>query len=110
MKVGDARMLQIATGIAENGVIIIPRGAPVKATYSYRTGKGTGGKSAKFELTFDAVTVHGVSYALKGKHRQEGRGSTAGALLGSMIITGKSAVITSGQLMNAFTAVPVRPS
>ncbi len=110
MKVGDAHQLQIATEVAQNGVIIIPRGAPVKATVTYRTGKGIGGKSAKFELTFDTVTVHGVSYALKGKHRQEGRGNTAGALLGSMIITGKSAVITSGQLMNAFTAAPIPAS
>ena len=107
MKVGDVHMLQAASDVAQNGVVVIPRGAPVKSTVSYRTGKGIGGKSAKFELTFDSVTVNGASYALKGKHRQEGRGNTVGALLGSMIITGKSAVITSGQAMNAFTAVAI---
>ena len=107
MKVGDVHMLQVASDVAQNGVLVIPRGAPVKSTVSYRTGKGIGGKSAKFELTFDTVTVNGSGYALKGKHRQEGRGNTAGALLGSMIITGKSAVIASGQAMNAFTAVPI---
>lgn len=107
MKVGDSHQLQIAADVAQSGVVVIPRGAPVKATVTYRTGKGIGGKSAKFELSFDSVTVRGQSYALKGKHRQEGRGNTVGALLGSMIITGKSAVITSGQLMNAFTAVPI---
>ena len=107
MKVGDVHMLQVASDVAQNGTVIIPRGAPVKATVSYRTGKGIGGKSAKFELAFDSVTVNGSSYALKGKHRQEGRGNTVGALLGSMIITGKSAVISSGQAMNAFTAVAI---
>lgn len=107
MKVGDVHMLQVATDVAQNGTIVIPRGSPVKSTVSYRTGKGIGGKSAKFELSFDSVTVNGVPYGLKGKHRQEGRGNTVGALLGSMIITGKSAVIASGQAMNAFTAVAI---
>ena len=107
MKVGDVHMLQVATDVAQNGTVVIPRGAPVKSTVSYRTGKGIGGKSAKFELSFDTVTVNGAGYALKGKHRQEGRGNTVGALLGSIIITGKSAVITSGQALNAFTAVPI---
>ncbi|WCT75051.1 hypothetical protein PQ455_07500 [Sphingomonas naphthae] len=104
MKVGDSQMLQVAADVAENGVVIIPRGSPVKATITYRTGKGIGGKSAKFELTFNTVTVHGKAYALKGKHRQEGRGNTVGALLGSMFITGKSAVMVSGQAVPAFTA------
>ncbi len=107
MKVGDVQMLQVASDVAQNGVVIIPRGAPVKSTVSYRTGKGIGGKSAKFELTFNSVTVNGTSYALKGKHRQEGRGNTVAALLGSMVITGKSAVVASGQAMNAFTAEPI---
>lgn len=58
MKVGDVHMLQVATDVAQNGTVVIPRGAPVKSTVSYRTGKGIGGKSAKFELTFDSVTVN----------------------------------------------------
>lgn len=107
MKVGDVHMLQVATDVAQNGTVVIPRGAPVKSTVSYRTGKGIGGKSAKFELTFDSVTVNGTPYALQGKHRQEGRGNTVAALLGSIIITGKSAVISSGQALNAFTAVAI---
>lgn len=110
MKVGDKQQLQVATDVAQNGVIVIPRGAPVEATISYRTGKGIGGKSAKFELTFENVTVRGTSYALKGKWRQEGRGNTVGALLGSIIITGKSAVMMSGQIVNAFTAAPIPAS
>jgi hypothetical protein len=109
MKEGDVYQLQVATDVSEKGVVVIPRGAPVKATVSWRTGKGIGGKSAKFELTFNSVTVGGKQYNLKGKHRQEGRGNTVGALLGSIWISGKSAVITSGQVLNAFTAeaIPV---
>lgn len=40
-------------------------------------------------------------------HRQEGRGNSAGALLGAAIITGKSAVMYPGQIVNAFTAEPI---
>jgi hypothetical protein len=107
MKEGDSYMLQVATDVAQNGVVVIPRGAPVKGTITWRTGKGIGGKSAKFEISFNTVTVHGKPYALKGKHRQEGRGNTVGALLGSIIITGRSAVMTSGQTVSAFTAEPI---
>lgn len=110
MKVGDKETLQVATDVAQNGVVIIPRGAPVTGTISWRTGKGIGGKSAKFDLTFDTVNVHGTAYRLKGKHRQEGKGNTVAALLGSMVISGHSAVIESGQQLNAFTAEPIPPA
>lgn len=110
MKEGDVRMLQVATDVLHDGVVVIPRGAPVQATVTWRTGKGIVGKSAKFELRFDKVTVGGKDYALKGTHRQEGRGNTVGALLGSMLITGRSAIMLSGQVVNAFTAeaIPAR--
>ncbi|HEY1124749.1 MAG TPA: hypothetical protein VGE65_03885 [Sphingobium sp.] len=104
MKEGDVRTLQVASDVTQNGVVVIPRGSQVKGTITWRTGKGIVGKSAKFEITFNTVLVSGKQYALKGKHRQEGKGNTVGALLGSAIITGKSAVITSGQVLNAFTA------
>jgi hypothetical protein len=107
MKEGDIKMLQVATEVSEKGVVVIPRGAPVKSTVTWRTGKGIGGKSAKFELTFNTVTVGGREYALKGTHRQEGKGNTTAALLGSMLISGRSAVITSGQPLTAFTAVAI---
>jgi hypothetical protein len=107
MKEGDTYMLQVATDVAQNGVVVIPRGAPVKGTITWRTGKGIGGKSAKFDMTFSTVTVHGKPYALTGKHRQEGKGNTVAALLGSMFISGRSAIMTSGQVVNAFTAEPI---
>lgn len=58
------------------------------------------GKSAKFELSFDWVRVRSHNWKLRGQHRQEGNGNTAGAQLGSMIITGKSAVMIPGQAVN----------
>lgn len=104
MKEGDQQHLQVASDIAQDGVVVIPRGASVLGTITWRTGKGVGGKSAKFDLTFNSVTVNGHQYALKGKHRQEGKGNTLVALFGTMIATGHSAVMESGQVVSAFTA------
>jgi len=104
MKEGSTRRFQVAQEVKQDGVVVIPRGAPVIATVQWRTGKGIVGKSAKFELSFDSVKVVGRQWALKGMHRQEGRGNTAGALLGAGFITGRSATMTPGQLVNVFTA------
>jgi hypothetical protein len=107
MNEGDQERLQVAADVVQNGAVVIPRGAPVAATVTWRTGKGIGGKSAKFDLTFNTVSVNGHQYALKGKHRQEGKGNTVAALLGSIVISGHSAVMESGQMVNAFTAEPI---
>lgn len=104
MKEGTTRQFLTTRDVVEQGVVIIPRGSPVTAEVTWRTGKGIVGKSAKFELTFKSVRVNGTERLLRGTHRQEGRGNTAGALLGSMIITGRSATMSPGQLVNAFTA------
>ncbi len=107
MHEGDTQRLQVVADVVQNGVVIVPRGAAVKATVTWRTGKGIVGKSAKFELSFNSVSVNGRDFALKGKHRQEGRGNTLAALLGSTLITGHSAVMESGQVVTAFTAEPI---
>lgn len=107
MKEGTTRTFMVARDVVQQGVVIIPRGAPVKAEVTWRTGKGIGGKSAKFELTFRTVRVGGVEKIIRGTHRQEGRGNTAGALLGSMVITGRSATMSPGQLVNVFTVDPI---
>lgn len=110
MKVGDTEALQVASDVFQEGTVIIPRGSPVKATVSWHTGKAVGGKSAKFELTFNSVNVRGHDYALTGKHRQEGKGNTVAALLGSMVISGHSATMTTGQVINAVSAEPIPAS
>lgn len=107
MKEGTQRRFLVVEDVVYNGAIVIPRGSLVQATVTYRTGKGIVGKSAKFELSFDTVRIGTQTFLLRGQHRQEGRGNTAGALLGSAIITGKSAIMTPGQLVNVFTAEPI---
>lgn len=107
MKEGTTRDFLTVKDIEQSGVVIIPRGSPVTAEVTWRTGKGIVGKSAKFELTFKSVRVNGNDHAMRGVHKQEGRGNTAAALLGSAIITGKSAEMSPGQLVNIFTAEPI---
>jgi len=107
MKEGDEESFQVVNDVVQNGVVVIPRGAPVKGKITWRTGKGIGGKSAKFEVAFESVTVGGRSWTMKGKHRQEGKGNTVAALLGSMLISGHSAVMLQGQAVPALTAEPI---
>jgi hypothetical protein len=68
---------------------------------SMQTGRGIGGKSGKFEVTFESVAANGVTFPLMGVHRQEGKGNTVGALLGSIWISGHSAVMLPGQVVTA---------
>lgn len=107
VKVGDAVTFVTIGDTAEQGVVVIPRGSIVKGEISFKTGKAIGGKSGKFEVSFKSVQVRGVEYALTGVHRQEGRGNTAAALLGSMLVSGRSAVMQPGQEARAFTAAPI---
>jgi len=107
MKEGTQRRFLVVEDVVYGGKVIIPRGSEVQATVTWRTGKGIVGKSAKFELSFDWVRVGSTNWRLRGQHRQEGKGNTAGALLGSAIITGKSATMTPGQIVNVFTAEPI---
>ena len=104
---GDKFQFSVVSDVVEGGVVAIPRGSMVQGTITWKTGRAIGGKSGKFEVTFDHVTVNGKNYKLSGLHRQEGRGNSVGALLGSMIISGRSAVMLPGQMANAITAEPI---
>lgn len=105
---GEKVQFLVVSDVLENGVVVIPRGATVTATIPWKTGRAIGGKSGKFDVEFNSVNVQGREYALHGEHRQEGRGNTVGALLGSIVISGRSAVMGPGQLVNIFTdeAIP----
>jgi hypothetical protein len=107
MKEGTQRKFLVMEDVVYGGAIVIPRGSEVQSTVTWRTGKGIVGKSAKFELSFDWVRVGSQNWRLRGQHRQEGKGNTTAALLGSAIITGKSAVMMPGQPVNIFTAEPI---
>lgn len=105
--IGDALPFTVVGDVVENGAVAIPRGTPVKAVMVWKTRRGIGGKSGKFEIEFKSISLQGRDYALRGKYRQEGKGNTVGALLGSILISGHSALMVNGQTVNAFTAEPI---
>lgn len=106
VEVGETYQFQVVNDVVENGETVIPRGATATGVIKWKTGRAIGGKSGKFEIEFSSVAVNGRTIALTGIHRQEGRGNTVGALLGSMFISGRSAVMLPGQMVNALTKEP----
>ena len=107
VEVGTRVSFSVVNDIVENGAVAIPRGSQVAGTIAWQTGQAIGGQSGKFEVKFDSVNVRGRDYALWGVHRQEGKGNTAAALLGSILVSGRSAQMLPGQMATAFTAEPI---
>lgn len=107
VEVGQKFTFTTVGDVREGDQVVIPRGSPVTGTINWKTGRAIGGKSGKFDVTFNTVTVNGKEYAVRGTHRQEGRGNTVGALLGSIVISGRSAVMTPGQEVVIFTSDPI---
>ncbi len=104
IKAGDSFEFIVVNDITENGVVAIPRGSKALGLVKWKTGKGIGGKSGKFEIEFKQLTVNGKVVPLTGVHRQEGKGNTVGALFGSIWISGRSAIMVPGQVVNALVA------
>jgi hypothetical protein len=103
IKEGERFQFAVVNDVTENGVVVIPRGSIATGVVSMKTGRAIGGKSGKFEISFESVSANGVTFPLTGVHRQEGKGNTVGALFGSIWITGRSAVTLPGQVVTAFT-------
>lgn len=104
--VGDHYQFQVVNDVTDNGVTVIPRGSIATGTITFKTGRAIGGKSGKFEVAFESVTASGHQFPLGGVYRQEGKGNTVGALLGSIWISGHSAVMLPGQMVNALIKEP----
>lgn len=104
---GDVFQFTVVQDVVENGFIVIPRGTIVQGTITWKTGRAIGGKSGKFDITWNHVSLSGRQFALQGVHRQEGRGNTLGAVLGSILISGRSAELNPGDVITAMTAVPI---
>jgi len=102
MREGERHQFIVVNDVMDNGIVVIPRGSPATAVVTMQTGRAVGGKSGKFDVTFENVTANGVNFPLSGVHRQEGKGNTLGALFGSIIISGHSAVMLPGEIVTAF--------
>lgn len=107
IEIGDKFSFFVVGDISENDTLVIPRGSKVDGTVTFKTGKAVGGKSGKFELSFDRIHLGGKSYAMRGTHRQEGKGNTVAAVFATWLVSGRSAVMLPGQVVTAFTAEPI---
>jgi hypothetical protein len=106
IKEGERYQFEVVNDVTENGVTVIPRGSHAVGVVTMQTGRAIGGKSGKFDITFESVTANGITFPLTGVHRQEGKGNTVGALLGSILISGHSAVMLPGQVVTAMVKTP----
>lgn len=101
VKLGEHYQFTVVSDVVDNGLVVIPRGSIADGVVSMKTGRAIGGKSGKFDITFEKVTANGATFPLMGTHHQEGKGNTVGALLGSIWISGTSAVMQPGQVVTA---------
>ncbi|WP_374595195.1 hypothetical protein [Sphingosinicella sp.] len=107
VEVGDKFQFTVVNDVQEAGEVAIPRGSKVEATVTWKTGKAVGGKSGKFELSFDKINVRGADYKMRGTHRQEGKGNTVAAVFATWLVSGRSAVMLPGQMVTVFTDQPI---
>jgi hypothetical protein len=106
MREGQRFPFVVVEDVVENGVVVIPRGSNATGFVTAQTGRAIGGKSGKFDISFEDVVGNGVRFPLTGMSRQEGKGNTMGALFGLIFISGRSATLLPGQVVTAFTSAP----
>lgn len=114
---GDTFVASVASDVMLGNMVVIPRGTPANGVITYRTGKGSFGKSAKMNYEIRSIELNGQRIPVTGQYRQEGSGNTGAAvgavaaagLIGGLFVTGRSAVIPAGHELKVHTnvAVPV---
>jgi hypothetical protein len=104
MREGQRFDFMVVEDVAENGVVVIPRGSRATGIVTAQTGRAIGGKSGKFDISFDSVIANNVRFPLTGITRREGNGNTVGALFGLIFISGRSATLLPGQVVTAMTS------
>ena len=116
IKQGDKFDMTVSRDVMLGNYVVIPRGTRAIGQISYRTGKGSFGKSGKMEFEVVDVDLGGRLIPVKGHYRIEGQGNT-GATVGTVVavgvfaafVTGHSASIAQGTEYKAYTtdAVPI---
>lgn len=116
IKQGDKFDMSVSRDVTLGNYVVIPRGTRAVGQISYRTGKGSFGKSGKMEFEVVEVDLGGRIIPVKGHYRIEGNGNT-GATVGAVVavgvfaafVTGHSATVAQGTEYKAYTtdALPV---
>lgn len=114
VKEGHKFDLSVSRDVMLGDYIVIPRGTLARGAVTYRTGKGSFGKSAKMEIDITSLELNGRSISAAGHFRQEGQGNT-GATVGAVVavgvfsafVTGRSAIFEQGREFHIFTREPI---
>lgn len=116
IKQGDKFDMSVSRDVMLGNYVVIPRGTRAVGQISYRTGKGSFGKSGKMEFEVVDVDLGGRLIPVKGHYRIEGNGNT-GATVGAVVavgvfaafVTGHSASVAQGTEYKAYTtdALPI---
>ena len=60
MREGQRFPFVVVEDVVENGVVVIPRGSSATGIVTAQTGRAIGGKSGKFDISFESVSANGV--------------------------------------------------
>ena len=115
VKTGDTITMQVSRDVVVHRVLVIPRGTEATGKISYRTGKGALGKSAKIEFDLTTLRIAQRPLPILAHYRVAGDGNSAWAvatfllvsMVGSLFITGHSAVVPAGSEWQAKTVGPL---
>jgi hypothetical protein len=116
-RIGDTFPLTVVNDVALDGRVVIPAGTRAVGQVTWRTGRGSFGKSGKMEIMMRYVELDGRRIPITGFHRQEGEGNTgatigavvAAGVIGGLIVHGRTARIPEGREFTAQTvdAIPL---
>lgn len=116
-RIGDTFPLTVVSDVAVDGRVVIPAGTRAVGQVTWRTGRGSFGKSGKMELTMRYLDMDGRRIPITGFFRQEGEGNTgatigavvAAGVIGGLVVHGRTARIAEGREFTATTvdAIPL---
>jgi len=116
-RIGDTFPLTVVSDVAVDGRVVIPAGTRAVGQVTWRTGRGSFGKSGKIELTMRYLDMSGQRIPIAGFFRQEGEGNTgatigaviAAGVIGGLIVHGRTARVPEGREFTAQTvdAIPL---
>lgn len=109
VKINDRVRLEVAENIEVNGVVVVPAGSPGVGEITFVKNKGMWGKSGKLEGRVLYIRVNGRQIRMSGSFDDKGVTGT-GAVVGSIallpvagfFVTGTSAVLPKGGVVNGF--------